>query len=165
MLIPLPCIFFILSCEIPCVLPLFFFFRGILLKNTGRRIPVFAFYSIICYFCIYLRANFIIYRKYFPVNRCKIEESSLLFLHIPPLFPIENPLVFTHNTSRRGFGHIRKPKVLKNAYDGIKIPWFLPKHRSQRIGTYLKPKRRRENAKKLTEWKKLLHSVSFIKIS
>ena len=81
---PYPVYFAVWVGEIPCLLPLLWFYRRILSENMRRQIPVFAFDSIISHFCACFRANFIIYRNFFPVNRHKIEESSPHSLHIPP---------------------------------------------------------------------------------
>lgn len=132
---PYPVYFAVWVGEIPCLLPLFWFYRRFLPENIRRQIPVFAFDSIISYFCACFRANFIIYRNFFPVNWRKIEESSPHSLHIPPSFLLKIPWFLPKTQIAGNSGHIRN-----------------------RSGAAKK-------VKKLTEPEKHLYSVSFIKIS
>ena len=117
LLYPYPVYFAVWVCEISCLLPLFWLCRGLLPKNMRRWMPVFAFDSIISYFCACFRANFIIYRKFFPVNWRKIEKSNPCFLHIPPSFLNWSINLYTCNTeSCQTLGQLNRMKGSKKMY-------------------------------------------------
>ena len=69
--------------------------------------PVFAFDSIISYFCACFRANFIIYRKFFPVNPRKIEKRTFISFIYPPLLFVKNLLLSAKTQFAGDSGHIR----------------------------------------------------------